>query len=69
MEPKENYYFTFMQKNEPKNKYVRIFDTYAQARRKMCEAFGDQWALQYNEKEFLPHMDRFGLVEIPLEEE
>ena len=64
MEPKANYYFSFMQKQEDlKDQYVKIFDTYIHAKLRMVEAFGDQWALQYTEEEFLPQIEKYGLTE------
>jgi len=68
---KQNYYFTFMQKQEGlKNGYVKIYGTFGGAREKMVSLFGDKWAFQYTEEQFLPQINRFHLSRIAdLEEE
>lgn len=63
------YYFTFMgYQSALKRKYVKLRGTYASTRRIMMRHFGDQWAFQYSEQEFLPQIERFGLTELPLED-
>jgi hypothetical protein len=63
---KSNWYFTFMQKQEYKNRYVKIFGTFFEAREKMVKAFGDQWCIQYSEEEFIPQIEMFGLRELEI---
>jgi hypothetical protein len=66
---KSNWYFTFMQKQEHKNRYVKIHGTFFEAREKMVKAFGDQWCFQYSEEEFIPQIEMFGLRELEIREE
>ena len=62
---KEYWYFTFMGcQGNLRNKYVKIAGTYSEAREKMCESFGIEWAFQYSEEEFLPQIEKYGLTEI-----
>jgi len=66
---KEYWYFTFVGKqNILRNKYVKISGTYSEARKKMCENFGDLWGFQYSEEDFLPQIEQYGLTEIGGEE-
>lgn len=63
----EVWYFTFMQRDyENRNKYVRIEGSYCEARVEMVAHFGDVWAFQYSEKDFLPQIKRFHLTELVL---
>lgn len=59
------FYFTFgygQYGGAYRNKYVEVEATGAgEARQKMVEAFGTVWAFQYNEKEFIPQIEQFGL--------
>lgn len=45
--------FTFGIGQEHGGKYVRIWGTYSEARAKMVKKYGDKWAFQYEEKEYL----------------
>lgn len=70
MSEEQNYYFTFMLRQEElKDKYVKVFGTYNEARAKMVNNFGIEWAFQYTEKEFLPQIEMFGLTELKIEGE
>jgi len=52
IEPKQYWYFTFMQKQtDKKNSYAKIWGTYDTARQKMVEEFGEAWAFQYGSDE------------------
>ena len=63
----ETYYFTFMLKQgKLQNRYVKIEGTYSETREEMYEMFGDKWAFQYDEKEFLPQIEEFRLSELSL---
>jgi len=44
------YYFTFGVGQQFAGKYVKFFGTYFEAREKMFERFGADWAFQYDEK-------------------
>jgi hypothetical protein len=66
---KSNWYFTFMQKHEHRNRYVKIFGSFGEAREKMVKAFGTKWAFQYSEEEFIPQIERFGLRELEIRED
>jgi len=48
-----NWYFTFMQKQDTRNNFVKIHGTFGGAREKMIEKFGIKWAFQYSEKEWI----------------
>ena len=64
MEPKEDWYFTFGVNTDKANKFYKSHGTYDEAREDMVNKFGQKWAFQYNEKEFLPQIERFNLTEI-----
>lgn len=58
----KNFYATFMQKQATKNKYVMITaENMDFAREAMFEHFGGKFMTVYDEPEFLPQVDRFGL--------
>ena len=63
-----NYYFTFgygQYDGSRRYKYVKIdAPTYGEAREEMVRRHGLVWAFQYNEKEFLPQIEQFGLSEL-----
>lgn len=63
-EKKQNWYFTFMFQQPERNKYVKIFGTEKEARKKMFNRFGDQWFTNYPEAGFADQIKEFGLVEI-----
>lgn len=65
-EQKQWYYFTFLYVSENRNKYVRFYGTYSEARKKMLKHFGNKWGFQYTEKEFAGQIEKFGLQEIKL---
>ena len=49
-----NWYFTFGFEQKHSNKYVCFKNsTYDEARTRMFEAFGEMWAFQYSEKEWI----------------
>jgi len=46
MEEKETWIFTFGVNHSPyENRYVEIYDTFTNARKKMFEVFGARWAM------------------------
>lgn len=49
-EKKKWWYFTFGQGQQHQGHYVRIHGTYNEARRKMFEKYGEEWAFQYSEE-------------------
>lgn len=55
-----NWIFTFGCGQPNAGCYVKIKGTYSDARDKMFEMFGDKWAFQYTEEEFLesPYRER-----------
>lgn len=61
---KQWYYFTFLYGSENRNKYVKFFGTYSEAREQMFSHFGDKWGFQYTEKEFAGQIEKFGLQEL-----
>ena len=61
---KSNWYFTFMFKQEHRNRYVKFYDTYMGARESMQMAFGDQWAFQYSEEDFEGQAEQYHLTEL-----
>lgn len=65
-EKQENWYFTFCYSQEERNNFVKITGTYSEARQKMMAYYGKEWAFQYSEKQFLPHIERFGLSELKI---
>lgn len=65
-EQKQWYYFTFPNGSENRNRYVKFFGTYSEAREQMFNHFGNKWAFQYNEKGFAGQIEMFGLQEIKL---
>lgn len=66
----ENWYFTFgVGQGKLANKYVKIYKTFNEARREMMDMFGNRWAFQYDEEEFLPQIKRFELKELKLDDE
>ena len=61
------WYFTFMQSQEElRNKFVCIEGTFEEARMKMFERYGSQWAFQYSEEVFKGQAQKYNLEEIPL---
>jgi hypothetical protein len=47
------WYFTFGCGQIHAGYYVRFFGTFAEARRKMFERYGDRWAFQYSQQDWL----------------
>lgn len=57
--PCEKYWiFTFGCGQQHEGKYVKIRGTYKQAREKMVEKYGSEWAFQYDEEEWKEWMER-----------
>ena len=54
----ETWIFTFGVGQQHEGKYVRIRGTYGEARQKMFDLFGDKWAFQYSEKEWIDWENR-----------
>lgn len=50
--PEPYWYFTFGCGQKHAGHYVKIRGTYGEARKKMFERFGDEWAFQYSEQEW-----------------
>lgn len=64
------YIFTFGCGMAHAGYYVKVRGTYASARRKMCEKYGDQWSFQYSESEWTKmqnNPDRYWELEKELE--
>jgi len=51
-----------------RNRYVVIEGSFSEARKKLIEIRGSNWAFQYPFEEFLPQIKEFKLVEIALED-
>ena len=71
----KNYYFTFGSIHKDKwgnpleYAYIKIrAETEDQARQTMFGSRKAAWAFGYNEKEFLPQIDRYDLYEVKLED-
>ena len=64
MEKTENWYFTFGIGHAHPNGYVKINGTFNSAREQMHKMYGPKGAFQYSEKEFMPHIKRYGLKEV-----
>lgn len=64
MEATENWYFTFGSGHAHPDGYVKIHGTFNSAREQMHKMYGPKWAFQYNEKEFMPQIKRWGLKEV-----
>lgn len=65
MQKVENWYFTFMQRQHGlQDKYVKIKGSYQHAREEMCRRYGNEWAFQYNEEDFIPQIKDYGLEEL-----
>lgn len=63
-EKEQFWYFTFcMDDDEKRNKYVKFYGTYMDARNKMFAKFGKHWAFQYNAKQIMKSIKEFGLTE------
>lgn len=61
----ETYYFTFMQRQEGlKDKYVKIQGTRTETRQEMFRRYGEEWAFQYDEDDFLSHIELYNLTEL-----
>lgn len=69
--PKREWWiFTFGWGMPHGGKYVKIKGTYGEARQKMCDKYGTQWAFQYSEKEWEDMKNdpkRFWDMEVELE--
>lgn len=52
MKHEQYWIFTFGVGQEHGGKYVRIKGTYGEARKKMCDKYGNKWAFQYPEEEW-----------------
>ena len=61
---KEVWYFTFCGRHKQRDCYVKFSGTYGEARDKMVDAFGEEWAFQYPEAEAEKAVHRFNLKEI-----
>lgn len=49
---KENWIFTFGYGQQHEGKYVRVTGTRSEAREKMFNKYGPEWAFQYSEEEW-----------------
>lgn len=58
MQNNEYWIFTFGVGQAHAHKYVKIYGTYEEARKKMFEAYGDRWAFQYSEKQWQEWCER-----------
>jgi hypothetical protein len=63
----ENWYFTFgygQHDGTMRHCYVKIAGTLKSSREEMIHRYGMQWSMQYNEGEFLPQIEKYGLSEV-----
>lgn len=60
------WYFTFCGDSPLRHYYVKLNGDYGQAREKMFSMFGEKWAFQYDEDEFIPQIDIYNLKELKL---
>ncbi|MEI6296228.1 MAG: hypothetical protein WCO84_01100 [bacterium] len=60
----EKWYFTFGFNSEFRNNYVVFQGTQEEARDMMFMNFGQKWGFQYNEEDFLPQIEKYGLKEL-----
>lgn len=67
---KQRWYFTFMEKQTGlHDKYIVFEGTHAEARQSMFNHYGDQWAFQYPEEQWVDEdgvtqAEKYGLTEI-----
>lgn len=70
MSQPQRWYFTFMERQEElKNKYAVFTGTHDEARQKMVNNFGNKWAFQYGEDEWVDEDgttqdEKFNLTEL-----
>lgn len=63
---RQNWYFTFGSGTALAGKFVVIqSDSYENARAAMNFTYGNKWAFQYTEREFLPQIHKYGLERVP----
>jgi hypothetical protein len=70
-DPQEDWFFTFGFDRtyggvSMAKRYIKISGTHSQARKKMYEHFGRDWAFQYNAAKFAPQPTKYGLTEYEL---
>ena len=61
------HFFTFCSDSPYSNCYVEIeAESRDRAREAMFSAHGNRWGFQYDEEEFLPQIDKYGLKRLSL---
>lgn len=65
---RDKYVFTFGIGTENRGKYVEIEGTGSESRDRMFEAFGKEWAFQYDSKKGAELIERFGYERMELPE-
>ena len=66
IEQKQNWYFTFGYGMENKDKYVKIYGTFSEARKTMFEHFDSKWSFQYPEKDYEKAIAQWNYKELVL---
>lgn len=51
-EKRQNWYFSFGQGQTHNGRYVKLFGTQMETRKKMFDKFGQKWSMQYSEKQW-----------------
>ena len=54
----ESWVFTFGCGQAHEGYFVRIYGTFDEARKKMCEKYGQAWCMQYSEEDWQRWLDR-----------
>lgn len=49
----QDWYFTFPQKSNMRNRYVKLRGTFQSTRDRMNESFGNNWAFQYSKDQWI----------------
>lgn len=62
----QTWYFTFGYGQKNAGHFVKFSGTYSEARDKMFDAFGTEWAFQYSEEEWMESISREVCTEIEL---
>ena len=61
----QDYYFTFGSGSVNSHKYVRVVArSWGEARDAMFEMYGKFWAFQYDRKDFMPQIEKYGYSEL-----
>ena len=69
MQNNEYWIFTFGCGQLNSGKYVKVYGSYEEARRKMFAKYGNMWAFQYSAEKWRSWIIRAGQVGMPVETE